>query len=77
MANFDSGVSGYIHARAVVDVFFPVDARGSCDINCMQCKFYARSSGICLLTKEVSEYPTRYTGSHCPLDYFDEIKEVK
>lgn len=77
MANFESGVSGYIHACATVDVYFPVDMKGNADICCMQCQFFARSSGICLLTKAVSEYPTRYVGSKCPLDYFDKIKEVK
>ena len=28
-------------------------------------------------TKEISEYPTKYIGSHCPLNFDGEIKETK
>lgn len=72
MANFDSGVSSYIKAQATVTVFFPVDYRGNADISCYQCDFFNRSSGLCQLTKAVSEYPTKYVGSSCPLQ---EVKE--
>lgn len=67
MANFDSGVASYIHASAVVDVFFPVDRRGNADISCEQCYYYRRQSRSCALNGEICEYPTRYVGSHCPL----------
>ena len=73
MANFENGVKSYITGYAVVEVSFPVDWRDNPDISCYQCKFFSRSTGRCNLTQEVSEYPTKYVGSHCPL----EIKEIE
>lgn len=29
MANFDTGISRYVHATATVDVWFPVDHKGN------------------------------------------------
>lgn len=75
MANFDSGVASYIHASAVVDVFFPVDRRGNADISCEQCYYYRRQSRSCALNGEICEYPTRYVGSHCPLRLVEEGDE--
>ena len=78
MANFESGVSKYIKATATVEVGFPVDNRGNADISCHQCEFFSRQSGICQLTKKISEYPQRYVGSHCPLNIIDVVrKEVE
>lgn len=68
MANFESGVSGYIHARATVDVFFPVDRKGNADISCNQCPFFRRSSRSCALNDSVCAYPEKYTGQNCPLE---------
>ena len=68
MANFENGVKEYIMASSKVTVGFPVDFRGNPSINCYMCKFFSRSSGICYLTKEVSEYPEKYVGSKCPLE---------
>ena len=68
MANFDSGVKGYIKGYAVVEVHFPVDWKDKSDISCFQCKFYSRNNGVCQLTKEVSEYPQNFVGSNCPLE---------
>ena len=73
MPNFESGVKRYITGYAVVDVSFPVDWRDNPDISCNQCKFYSRSTGRCNLTQEISEYPTKFVGSHCPLI----IKEIE
>ena len=67
MANFESGVKDYITGYAVVEVSFPVDWRDNPDISCYQCKFFSRSTGKCHLTQEVSEYPSKHVGSHCPL----------
>lgn len=72
-ANFDSGVKSYITGYAVVEVSFPVDWRDNPDISCKQCKFFSRSTGRCNLTQEVSEYPDKFVGSHCPLI----IKEIE
>lgn len=72
MSRFDNGVSSYVHGRATVDVYFPVDAKGNADICCTQCFFYREASRRCGLTGEVSQYPTRYVGSSCPLELQEE-----
>ncbi len=72
MPNFDSGVKGYIKATATVVVTFPVDFKDNADITCYQCKFFSRTNGICQLTKEISEFPQKYIGSHCPLTIVEE-----
>lgn len=72
MANFDSGVSRYIKARAVVEVGFPVDWRGSVEIACKHCPFFHRTSSRCGLNQSIVNYPERYVGSSCPLEVVDE-----
>ena len=68
MANFESGVARYIKGKVAVEVNFPVDFRGQADVSCYQCKFFSRNNGICQLTKEVTAYPQKYVGYHCPLE---------
>lgn len=75
MANFDSGVKAYITGECTVKVHFPIDFKDNADVSCYQCKFFSRASGICYLTKEISEYPQRYVSSKCPLTFSGEIKE--
>jgi hypothetical protein len=70
--HFESGVARYVHAVAVVDVFFPVDFKGSEHCYCTQCKYFQSQSRKCGLTHEVSEFPERYVGSHCPLQFYDD-----
>lgn len=72
MANFDSGVASYVIGRATVEVGFPVDFKGNAEINCYQCKFFSRNTGICQLTKEIVEFPQRYVGNACPLERVEE-----
>ena len=72
MANFDTGVARYIKTRAVVEVGFPVDHRGSVEIACKHCPFYYRSQQRCGLTQTVVNYPERYVGSECPLEIVEE-----
>ncbi len=72
MANFDSGVKTYIKCYAVVEIEFPVDWNGIPDISCYQCKFFSRNTGMCQLTKEISEYPQKYVGEKCPLQMKEE-----
>lgn len=72
MSHFESGVKSFIKTQATVTVMFPVDFKDHTAINCMQCKFFSRHSGICQLTKEISEYPTKYVGRNCPLTPVDE-----
>ena len=68
MADFDSGVSGYVTGTAVVKVGFPVDWHGSPDISCKQCTFYRSTSRRCQLNNEVVAFPERYVGDKCPLE---------
>ena len=72
MANFDTGVMRYIKARAVVEVGFPVDWRGSVEIACKHCQFFVRSTNRCGLTQQVVNYPDKFVGNECPLE---EVKE--
>ena len=67
MANFESGVKGYIHGTATVLVHFPVDFHGNADISCRQCPFFSPSRRTCQLNKEICEYPEKNVGSMCPL----------
>ena len=68
VSSFDSGVAWYVEAKAEVRVHFPVDSRGNADISCAQCFFYREASKRCGLTGQISEYPTKYVGSCCPLE---------
>lgn len=77
MPNFDSGVSGYITGRCTIEVHFPIDARGHEDVCCDQCPYYGRASKTCQLNKAVVNYPEKFTGIHCPLEFTGEIKEEK
>jgi hypothetical protein len=77
MANYDSGVKGFIMGQCTVKVFFPVDWKDNCDVKCWNCKLFSRNTGVCQLTKEVSEYPQQYIASSCPLVFDDDIKLSK
>ena len=68
MANFESGVSSYIRAKAMVEVFFPVDAKGCADISCRQCYYFRDHSNRCGLNGEICQYPSKYVGDSCPLN---------
>lgn len=68
MANFDTGVSGYVRTFAVVRVAFPIDWRGSVEIACKHCQFFDRAKCRCNLTQQVVHYPDRYVGDGCPLE---------
>ena len=73
MANFESGVKSYIKGECKVTIYFPVDFKDNYDVCCYQCKMFSRNTGICQLTKEISEFPTKYIGSKCPLNFDGEI----
>ena len=72
MANFDDGVKGYVKAKATVEVYFPIDWRGSVEIACKHCPFYVRANQRCGLNQAVVNYPDKYVGTHCPLEEFKE-----
>lgn len=67
MPSFETGVTSYVRGRAIVTQYWPVDARGNADINCKQCFYFRDASGRCGITGEVSEYPNKYVGGHCPM----------
>ena len=77
MADFSSGVKSFITGECTIKVHFPVDWKDNPDVSCYQCKFFSRNNGICQIAKEISEYPTKYIGSHCPLNFDGEIKEIR
>lgn len=70
--DFPDGISSYIHAQALVDVYFPVDYKNNADISCSQCYFFRESSKRCGLNWEVCQYPNRYVGGSCPLHRVDD-----
>lgn len=73
MANFESGVSGYIKATATVEVFFPIDNRGNAYIACKCCPYLSSNERICQLNKETVAYPSKYVGGRCPLTEEEEL----
>ena len=68
MANFESGISGYVIATATVTVAFPIDAKGRADVCCRQCYYFRTSSRSCALNGEICSYPEHYVGPMCPLE---------
>lgn len=75
MANFDTGVKAYIKAKATVEVYFPVDWRGSVEIACKHCPFYVKSTQRCGLNQAIVNFPERYVGSECPLEQVESEEE--
>ena len=71
MANFESGVSGYVAGECVIKVYFPIDFKGHADISCRHCPFLSSNERMCQLNKEPVAYPNKFVGDMCPL------KEVK
>ncbi len=69
MAEFSSGVAGYVYGTAQVTATFPVDFRGSAEICCHQCRYYRRNYRSCGLNGEICEYPEKHIGSRCPLTF--------
>lgn len=72
MANFETGISDYIHAKATVYVHFPIDDKGKAEIACKHCPYLSSNERMCQLNKEPIAYPHRYVGDGCPLE---EIKK--
>lgn len=70
--DFEDGISSYVHAQAVADVYFPVDAKGNADISCSQCYFFRESAKRCGLNWEICQYPNKYVGGGCPLVRVDD-----
>ena len=73
MANFDSGVSGYVTAITTVEVNFPIDNKGRADIKCVQCPYLSSNERICQLNKKVVAYPHQFVGQECPFRNENEV----
>ena len=58
MANFDSGVKGYVKATATVEVHFPIDWRDSVEIACKHCPFFVRTNMRCGLNQSIVNFPS-------------------
>ena len=65
--NFDSGVTKYVKAYAVIEVNFPVDNKGIEYIACNFCPYLSSNNRMCQLNKEPVAFPERYVGHKCPL----------
>lgn len=65
----ESGVSGYITGSTTIEVHFPIDLNGKVDICCRQCWYFRHNYSTCGLNGCVCEYPNKYVGSQCPLDF--------
>ena len=74
MADFSSGVKGYVKARALVETKFPIDWKGNVEIACKHCNYFVRSTQRCGLTQTIVNFPEKYVGVECPLVQV-EVKE--
>ena len=68
MANFDSGVKGYITGQYLVKVHFPVDWKDRSEIACKHCPYLSSNERMCQLNKMPVAYPNNYVGDYCPLE---------
>lgn len=75
MANFESGVKGYVKATCKVTVYFPIDFKGREAIACKYCPFLSSNERMCQLNKEPVAFPHQYVGQYCPLEKVEEEKE--
>ena len=76
MANFESGVRGYVKAQATVTVYFPIDLKGNVEIACKHCEHYVSSLRKCGLNQKIVNYPERCVGVSCPLEQVEVNENV-
>lgn len=72
---FETGVARYVKGTAQVVNFFPVDLKGNADVSCKHCRFYMQSRFKCGLNGEVCDYPEKYIGARCPLNFEEGTEE--
>lgn len=70
--SLDSGVAAYVKAYAVIEVNFPIDAKGTEYIACKYCPFLSSNNRMCQLNKTPVAFPDKYVGDNCPLIRKDE-----
>ena len=75
MANFESGVAGYVKGLYLVEVNFPIDNKGSAEIACKHCPFLSSNERLCQLNKKPVAFPNKYVGDYCPLTPAEEVND--
>ena len=69
MANFDSGVKGYVKANCTVTVYFPIAYnKDKAEIACKHCPYLSTNERMCQLNKQPVAFPNQYVGQMCPLE---------
>lgn len=72
MKRFENGVQRFIHGEVRISVNFPVDWNGRESVCCTQCPFLSSNERMCQLNKKPVQYPQKYVGYHCPLEFAEE-----
>lgn len=67
MADFLSGVAGYVKGVCEITVNFPIDMKGTAEIACKHCPYLSSNERMCQLNKEPVAFPHKYVGANCPL----------
>lgn len=76
MANFESGVKGYVTGQCLVSVNFPIDFKDNAEIACKHCQYLSSNERMCQLNKMPVAFPNKYVGDFCPLIPLErEVKE--
>lgn len=65
----DSGVSAYVRGTATVEAYFPLDRNNNPLVCCEVCPYYRPNARRCALNGEITEYPNKYIGGQCPLQF--------
>ena len=68
MANFESGVKGYVESQAIITVYFPIDSKDRTEIACKHCPYLSSNERMCQLNKQPVAFPNQYVGQMCPLE---------
>lgn len=68
VANFDSGVKGYVTGKYTIRVHFPIDFKDNAEICCRHCPFLSSNERMCQLNKEPVAFPNKFVGYNCPLE---------
>ena len=69
MKSFDSGVKEFITGKAEITVNFPIDWSEKAYVRCTQCPYLSSGGRICQLNKQTVQFPDRFIGYDCPLQF--------
>lgn len=76
MANFESGVKGYVTGTCTIKVHFPIDMKDREEIACKHCPYLSSNNRMCQLNKQPIAYPDKFVGDYCPLRMEEEDNGV-